>query len=521
MSPAARAYYGAVLGALLTMVVHPVSRPYVLSGFLHWGDSPAAHTTPWIVGNVPRLPVPKSALDASLWLQAGAERLWARRPPSDAELESLIEVARSAGLEEPENAYWTQMEAVFLGVLGRLQEADRAWMRAARAARWNDLQGARLIRVREDLARESGARMAWQLAYVYRLRSLANAQVIRAFGRAAVLRAGNAILAVRWAGVSNARLMRDGARSIEGGQVAADMMEAVSHPAGLAFTNSHRVLLLARYDLVNALAAEKRLEMSSQVAQAYDANDSWLGMTQRFDSQERIDLLSIFALAAITAPSALLAVAGFGGVLWLLGLWATSSARVRLLFAPPLAPWIGVASAVAAYAATGLTLAPIAVVLCYVFLVFTPPQVRTLTPTDLGPLFRTVLGGLGCAMAVFFGAFFGSLSTPACELLAAIGLPRDYYGGATLFLGLAGIVLCMLPLMAPGWALVQRVPTPKVVAYALRALGRGLCSAALGIAVVVGPLAVYADRELNHTMQMLEGADRSAKLNQAVELPLD
>lgn len=503
MSRASRAYFGAMLGALLTMLVHPISRPYVVAGFLHWGNSPAAQTNPWIVGNSPRLPVPKSTLDSSLWLQAGAERIWARRPPSAAELGSLCEVARQAGFDEPENGYWTQMEAVFLGAQGKLPEADLVWKRAASAARWNDLQGTRLMRVREAIAAESGAEMGWQLAYVYRLRSVANAQVIRAFGRAAVLRAGKDVLEARWAGVANARLMRDGARSIEVGQIAVDMMEAVSHPTGLPFTHSHRVLLLARYDLVNGLAADKRPEMSLQVAKAYETNDSWLGMTQRFDPQERLDLMSMGALAAVTVPSALLAVAAFGGLLWMMGLWATQSARLRLLFAPPLAPWIGVLAAVAAYVATRLTLAPIAVVLCYAFLVFTPPRVRTLTPTDLGPLFKLVLGVLGLAVAVFFGAFFGSLSTPACELLAAWGLPRDYYGGSTLFLGLAGIVLCLLPLMAPGWALVQRVATPKVVAFALRGLGRGVCAAALGFAVVAGPLAVYADRELNHTMRMV------------------
>lgn len=506
MSRAARACFGAMLGALVTLLWHPVSRPFLLAGFTQWGVSEAARTTPLIAANLRQLPIPKSELDASLWLQAGAERLLERRPPSDQDKENLVRVARNAALREPENAYWRQMEAVFLGTLGRDREARDAWVQAARAARWNDYQSVRLLGVREQIAREQGSRLAWQLAYALRLRSSANAQAIRSFSRQVV--AGATLqdpehLRTRWASVVNARLMRDGSRSIESGQTAAEMMESASHPAGLPVARSHRVLLLARYDLINALAAAGMDEYSSQVNRAYDSNDGWIALTRRVDTQEFADFSIVGALATATVPSALLSVSALGAVLWLLGLAVSRSATVRLLLAPPAAPAIGVFFAVLAYIATGLVLAAIAVVLCFAFLVFTPPSVRTLTPDEMGPLFRFILLMLGMAIAATFGAFAASLSTPACEILFQIGVPPDYYAGSTLFLGLSGIVLGLLLLVSPGWALAQRIATPKVVGVALRDLGQGLCAATLGLAVIVTPASVYADRELNQNLQML------------------
>lgn len=506
MSRAARAYFGAMLGALLTLAWHPISRPFLFEGFTHWGASAAARSTPLLVGNLSRLPVPDSELDASLWLQAGAERIWARRPPNDADKEKLVRVAHNAAAREPENAYWRQMESVFLGALGREQQAKDAWVLAARAVRWNDYQSVRLLGVREGLAREEGARLAWQLAYVYGLRSSANAQVIRAFSRQVV--GGTELtdpkgLEMRWASVLNARLLRDGARSIESGQLGAEMMEAASHPAGLPIARSHRVILLARYDLINALAAAGMAERSAQVNRAYESNDSWIALTRRVDTQEFAGWNILGALAAATVPSSLLAVSALGGMLWIVGLAISRSAWIRQLLAPPIAPVIGVVFALLAYLATGLALAAIAVVLCFAFLVFTPPRVRTLTPDDLGPLFRFILFVLGVAIASTFGAFVASLSTPACQLLVQIGVPREYYGGSTLFLGLAGILLGLLLLIAPGWALTQRIATPKVVGVAVRDLGCALCAVCLGLAVVAAPAAVYADRELNRNLQML------------------
>ncbi|MCB8932357.1 MAG: hypothetical protein M9921_08830 [Fimbriimonadaceae bacterium] len=506
MSRAARAYFGAMLGALLTLFWHPISRPFLWNGFSHWGASAVARSTPLIAGNLVRLPVPKSELDASLWLQAGSERLWVHRPPSDADRENLVLVARNAAVHEPENAYWRQMEAVFLGSLGRQEEARKAWVQAAKAVRWNDYQSVRLLGVREELAREEGSRLAWQLAFALRLRSSANAQAIRSFSRQVVSGTdlvSPAGLETRWASVMNARLMRDGARSIETGQTAAEMMEAASHPAGLPVARSHRVLLLARYDLINALMAAGMSERSNQVNRAYDSNDSWIALTRRVDTQEFADMSILGALATATVPSALLAVAALGAILWMVGTIVHRSAVVRQLLAPPAAPALGVVFAVLAYLATGLVLAAIAVVLCFAFLVFTPPRVRSLTPDELGPLFRFILALLGMAIASTFGAFIASLSTPACELLFLIGVPREYYGGSTLFLGLSGIVLGLLLLISPGWALAQRIATPKVVGVAMRDLGCGLCAVCLGLAVVSAPAAVYADRVLNQNLQML------------------
>jgi hypothetical protein len=289
---------------------------------------------------------------------------------------------------------------------------------------------------------------------------------------------------------------------MDSGNLAANLMEAASYPQGLTVITSQKKILLARQALHHALKARDPVQ-GERVHQAYRNNDAWVALTTAENGPARMDLLAIQSLLAATFPGVAMALALFGGLLWLLGVSVSRSTALQRTLQPPLAPMIGVAVALGIYFLTELPLAAITGVLCFAFLVFTPAHERTKPPEDLGPLFGFTMFLLGLAIFMSIGAFLIGISTPGAHMLTWLGVPRDYYNGSTLFLGLTGILLGLMLLAAPTWALIEHISTPLVVSMALKNLGQGLCAACLGLTVMAAPLAVYLDKQTDDTLQML------------------
>jgi hypothetical protein len=496
MSWAAKAFWGAIAGALLALLVHPVSRPLLLSVFLSWGESRALASSEALLHAHKRLPVPEGdPITASLWMQAGATGLARRRELSREELVKLAEVAARQADREPQNAYWLQMAAVFQHSLGRTREAQEAWLRAGRLDRWDDYQTRRLMQALEDL-RGAPTGPSWQTAALYGQRSPDAARVISSLGRELVRRASATEqpgLTVRYATVQNGRLLREGARSVYMGAIGSELIEIATYPGDLQSNSSPRRLLLARADLYNNLMAEGMEFQASQALEAFKSNDGWSAFIQEDEARAEVHQWMWAALLAGTVPSALLAVAGFGGFIWLLALFMAKQPALMRLVEPPWAPAIGVVLAVATYYFTRLPLASIAVAACFGFLAFTPARERSHPPKDLGVVFDFVLWILGAACVLLLAAFFVGASTPGWHLLRELGAPSEFYGGSALLLGLTGIVMSLILLAAPSWALVQRIATPLVVALTLRKFGRGVFRTCLALSVALMPFAIILD----------------------------
>ncbi|HVL39152.1 MAG TPA: hypothetical protein VM328_07155 [Fimbriimonadaceae bacterium] len=505
MTGASRAYLGAVVGALLTLAAHPVSRPYLLGPFLSWGPSAALEQSPWLTGNRFILPQPSTPIAASLWMFEAAGSIWKRENIGKSDLHKLVAVASQAGRDDPDNAFWPLMEAVFQRELGATAQADRAWLRASRMARFNDLQSSRLLAVRQEIAEEQGASQGWQYAAAHAQRSVACAHVLQACARWVLARASQnpTGLELRYATVMNGKLIRDGGRSLAVSLIGIEIMEAASYPADFGPEGSQKRLLLARYGLINALN-ERGMEAEAKRADtAYRNSDAWIAFAMDDEPDQWLGWLRVGALAASSAPGMLLLLGVVGSVLWGAGVLVARGKLLRAAFEPPMAPAVGILLALAVYMTTRLPLASATVVLCFAFLVFTPAHERTKPPTDLGPMFKFTLLLLGLAFALAVAGFGVGASTAGAEMLPLMNVPDEYRGGSTLFLGLAGIVLGLLLLAAPSWALVQRIATPTVVAIALRQFGAMLCLGFLTLAAVATPAAVYADRELIRTLRML------------------
>ena len=99
---------------------------------------------------------------------------------------------------------------------------------------------------------------------------------------------------------------------------------------------------------------------------------------------------------------------------------------------------------------------------------------------------------IAAALAVLISALLAGASAPGLHLLPLLGVTPDYTGGSGALVGLAGISLGLLLLVAPAWALVRKVSTSWVLSLGLRDLGKGLCLAAVFAALA----SMYVDKSL-------------------------
>ena len=465
--------------------------------------------TGWIPSNIGRLPTPKASNDLdtfALWMLAGNEVLRAKEGLPHESLRRLSQAAELAAEADPNNGFWHQMRALLNHTMGNETEAERAWQRASLATFWNDFQSKRLLRIKAQFAAETGASMGWQLRAVFELRSNANIKAITALARD--LLANRSMgkkedLLVRAATVGNAQIIRNGSRSIAIGQAASDLMDMAAYPPGVAIQPSIRLLLLARQQLTNKLSGVGEAEASRRVLDAFRLNDNWIGLISGARAPEHLENLSVVTLLSATLPSICMLIAAFGAVTWWFGSMVLKSARLQKIFQPPIAPVLGIVLAITVYYLTQLPLASITAVLCFAFLVFTPAQERSRPPSDLGMLFGLIVAIIGVAVFLNLTAFLIGVSTPGAHVLPTLGIPKEYTGGSTLFLGLTGIMLGLLLLTAPTWGSSEKIATPKVVGMGLKTLGSGLCAVCLGLAVILGPLAVYADGQASEVLQKL------------------
>ncbi len=502
----ARIAFGAACGAMIAFLVHPRSRPVLLLAFHDWGPSEAVRASPYLPQNRAVLSDPQGAIDASLWMQTGAERLFLRSYPSKEALGALVAVARKGEALEPDNGFWGQMEAVFLNALGDRPGSAKAWVRAANAARWNDHQSSRLRQLARSLAAEAGSALAWQRCRAYSLRSPAPSKMIEALARGLVSRSNSDDrrgIDIRLATLRNGVILRDGARWLEASESGVRMIEYAGFPPGEIDTRSPRRLLLARLEFARRIRSAGLSDSASEVERAYLSNDAFLALTGPDAARSAAMRISGASLATAAGPSSLLGASAFGFLLLgIAELWRRFPVLLAVL-RPPIAPFLGVVAGVGAFAATGLPLVGMAIGSCFAFLVFGPGKVRSNPPAYLGPFFRFTIVLLALVFTALIATFLTSLTTPAWEIGVMMNLPSEFYGGKSLPLGLSAIVLAMLLLAGPGWGMVLRVPTAQVVLTAVREFGTFTAIGSLFLAIASVPVALAVDRDLEETMTKL------------------
>ena len=233
MTAVGRALIGAAVGAIATLLIHPVSRGFFLFAF---DQGEPERLTSLLPARQPAMPSPDSLKSASVWAQVGAEKSESGGGLSKVERANLIAVLAAATKKEPQNAYWPQMRAA-VDSSPRSPGAVEAWRRASFASGWNDHQSERLIDTRRALIQRYGVSQSWQLAYAFLGRSLAPSRLIERYARNEISRSdfysGPGIDA-RFIAIQNGSLQRKGAKTLQQGEIGARIVDLAAYPPELA-----------------------------------------------------------------------------------------------------------------------------------------------------------------------------------------------------------------------------------------------------------------------------------------------
>lgn len=503
MSPLGRGFLGALLGALLTLLCHPVSRPFLLQPITrHPRNVIRRNLEPWEHG----LGAPRDLADAGLWVQIECSRLAARNKLKAREMQALFNLLDLCIKQDPDNAFWLQVQAVFLAEDRQTAKSARAWTRAAHCKGWNDYQTDRLLRARESLGDELGAKQAWQLGAAYYDRSEACALVIQRYAQSLISRVNldsTPAVNIRYETVRCGYLLQIGSRSMKVGEHGGNMVELATYPQDLVATATPKRLWIAQTKLLS-LVRERRSEQDAQDAlRAFRYNESWHALTQPQSPDETAQWLCFGGIFAMHIVTATMLAALVGCLLNLVGRWLAARDQAS----PAYTTWPIVVSALFIGAAMAITtlswFASITAGLSTLFLLLGPARNRLKDDGDLGPLFTfMLLAGTGVFVLSLLMYLSGS-SIATKWLIAYLGEYGSYLADPNAYLGICGVTLTSLCLIAPTWAIVQRIGTPFVFALTLRRFGAILAMGALFFTVVLTPAAVYLDRQCGDVLKQL------------------
>ncbi len=461
--------------------------------------------------------VPRSTAEAGLWMQLGCARLVSGHDLTKDELQSLVRISQGmqrAGAQF-DNAFWPEMEAVFLEQLGDKKGARLAWEVATKCANWRDYQAARLL----DEADTDHAALAWHVAGLYYQRRFYVGQAIHDFARRAIAQTGNesrADLEFRYATLVNAHVMANGAQSVEilrfAGQIAdlslQPLPSPILQPDGKPKESYKVIREKARGKFFDALNKLGFHEQAASAKRDYDEIDSQPVLTRQFRPAETGARIATISVLTATLPGGLLLLAILGAIIWPLGRWIISYSYDHSSFSllPTLAAGILLSSL-----AFLLNLPPLAVLvifLCTLFSLLSPKNQRSRMPPDLGGVFSWTIRLFALLFACAIVACLAAVSTPGRVLLPSIvNANPAVIGNQFVFIlaGVATMLFAMLLLVAPMWAFVRRIRTPFVLGHAVKAFGSALLAVGLAGVVLLGPVCVYMDSMAKQTMKELVG----------------
>jgi len=491
MTRSTRAWLGAIFGAFFVILIYPQARAYWFAG-LPFPSRPV--TLLPLIGDRPKPPTDE--VESAAWLLSGAARLSENQKLTGSERESLVGIAQRESLREPTNAFWNQM----LAILASPTEARDYWMRAANSTTYNDYQSDAVARGRVEYLRRSGASMGWHAAALFAERRSEGAVLTQRL--ASQLAGASPKLALRLSILENGRLLRDGGRSLAAARIGVALVEGASYPPSLRRTGDARRLLLARTEMVQQLRKSfpSRVQATEDV---FRANDAWLAMTGSDEPGGVYRSLGWGSLATAVLPGALTITACLGAGLWLLislhHRFQPLAGRRRGLTAFLLAA----ALAWGAWATTHLWLPACAAALCALFLLYEPRQLRARVPDSLGPLFEILVAVLATSFVALITAYVAGLSGPALILLPELDAPGWSYGGAASIAGLAVLTLGSVCLIAPLFAVAQRISTSEVFDRALRQFGANVTLIAATCAMVGLPVAMIVDQRLRQELTQI------------------
>ncbi len=504
MTRTGRALLGALLGALITLCIHPDSRPFMIGLMSRISPDMLRDA---VDANARTVTVPTSLPQASLWMQLAAARIRNLDRLSPKEVTSLLQIAGAGRKQDHANAFWPQMESILFDESGQPARAIESWIEASRCTKWDDYQIVRLRQARTSLTDITGETKSWQLAFLYYSRSDDVSSCLERLSKHLLQTATYdtpAGLQLRYATLLNGDLVRQYAHSTKTNVSAINIVELAAFPPNLVEIKSPKRLWTGENTIIVNL--EKILgqkEYSDRARKIFLNTESWNALTVQDSNSSDAAMFSMLSVVSSTVASAAVVIAALGTLIWLLSKlveWRLAQSKeIHWSFAVAVAITLGGL----AFLLTQYLPAAFAVSLCAAFLTVAPNKSRKIQPSDLGPLLTLVAVLLGLICSALLATYLVGSTPAAVVVLPRVGVPTDYVDKPILA-GLSLITFGLVFLMSPFWALAQRVGTPHVLAMMLGKFGAFVAVMGLTLSVILGPLSVYADHLLEHTLfQML------------------
>lgn len=500
-----RAVIGALVGAVITLLIHPSSRPFLAGPFVE-SSSLIRERQDKLPSSFPEsLPEPNDDISASLWIHVGAEQVRNRSTIDPLQIEGLVKIARKRSEREPNNSFWKMAEAIFLNRLGKRDESLVAWTAASRCITYDDFQSKYLAQVRQTLANATAAN-SWQYAYCYRLRSFAFAWLAESYARNLVTKLGRSKpedLNLRYATLVNGSLLRDGSRNLAIMQHGIGIVELASYPERLQMERSVKRLLIAHSEFKEALKTAGMRDKADKVDAFYNENEGWSALTRRENTEENVSKLTLFSALWPNLPGVLLQTALMCGVIWLAGRLLEWLAKNRPKTAIVVAATFAFLLSAGVLFLTQSWLAFVAASLSCLFVFLSPKTVRSFLPADLGPLFVFCTSVLAAALTALMGMMFLSRTLPVQASVATFPPQFATLVDFQIAAGLAAIMVSVLYLLAPLWSLALHLRTLFVLGRGFRSLGAIAGIGSLILSIAATPICVYFENRNSDTFRML------------------
>ena len=518
MNPAIRAFYGALLGALVVLLVHPASRHYLTPGIWMLSDSGFLRETEALPENLTHLPQPDSLEDTAFWLITACESEISGQPLDHDQTLTIVEFALNGARQDPDNAFWRQIEAVFLHKLvnddaTQQQNLDneaasrKAWEVASSAVRWDDYQTDRLNSILDGLKEESGRTLAWHIVLAESRKTEVHARVLLAYARELLsgqLERKDFFLRL-WT-LQNGKLMRDGIKTANGSQYAIEMIDLAAYSPyvedrGFEDVSRHvePPLVETSRDQFRELSADFRPSAAEIIQTAYKENDAWVAYVNPDEAEAERERVLVVSVLVATVPGTLITIGLIGGAIFLIGVVFSKSKHLQLLLTAPWAQISGLVIGVAVFYVTDLVFPAIWTSIALASFGFRREKNREAIPQGLGATYALLIGLMSVSFTVIVSVLLISTSVPAVYLFEGVELAWLFGVSAQSLQSLAAIICSLVLVSASVWGYVHHYPAERLAGVSIKKFGLQVCLGCLALGVVIAPLSIALDHKYGET----------------------
>lgn len=502
MSSAHRAIFGALFGALLVLLVHPASRVYLTHGLTHFGPSTALTNSRALPENIATLPDPQAPITGAYSVLVAADRLINNEKLTDDQLLLMIEVCQAASEAEPENSFWRLMESVFHEVAGNREAALKSWRLAALGNDYNDYQIPRLELLIFELQKEDRASLAWHTGTAIKKKTNAAARAIANEAQAIL---GEDLRKKDYAGLvstlQNAKLLRDGSRSLPGARIGSDIIAIV--PNGkLGVSKSPKTMVEERNYFLTKLSTEGLDHEYRTAAEVFSNDDGWEALIPP-DSDALLEQRLRRSILTGNLAGNLLLCSAVALLIALTGWLVIKKQDGQTTLTTRILPVIGIVLGVLVYIATHLAFPAIWVTVVFAGFALAPPRIMPATPKNLGFTLNLIQGLLAGASSCLFVAYLLVNSTAAYSLRGHLGFTGSFQPGSPDLLAWSILVFSLSLCASQVWAFINRRRSLPVAALGLVRFGLTSAISCLVIGLAATPLLLAWDQEIADDFQKL------------------